>query len=105
MTADSTASDGRLRGLSDTMRAFAEATIDYQRLLRTVAECMARLIGHGCIVALLSEDQQQLLPAAVFFQDPILMQGAQRVLGNGAVPIGNSKLGKRLIEQRQCVLI
>ena len=105
MTADSTVSDGRLRGLSDTMRAFAEATIDYQRLLHTVAERMAQLVGHGCVIALLSEDQQRLIPAAVFFEDPILMQGAQRVLGNGAIPIGISKLGKRLIEQRQCVLI
>src|SRR6187431_2870987 len=62
MTADSTVSDGRQRGLSDAMRAFAEATIDYQRLLRTVAERMARLLGHGCVIALSSEDEQQLIP-------------------------------------------
>lgn len=105
MTADSTESDGRLRGLSDTMRAFAEATIDYQRLLSTVAERMARLVGHGCIVALLSEDEQRIVPAAVFFEDPQLMQGAQGVLANGPVPIGSSRLSKRLIEQRKCVLI
>ncbi|HYQ46870.1 MAG TPA: ATP-binding protein [Polyangiaceae bacterium] len=105
MTVDSTVSDGRLRGLSDTMRAFAEATIDYQRLLATVAERMARLVGHGCIVALVSEDLQRLIPAAVFFEDPILMQGVQGVLSNGPVPIGSSKLSKRLVEQRQCVLI
>ena len=102
---DSTISDGRLRGLSDTMRAFAEATIDYQRLLRTVAERMARLVGHGCIVALLSEDQQRIIPAAVFFDDPLLMQGAQGVLSNGPIPIGTSRLSKRLVEQRKCVLI
>ena len=105
MTADSTVSDGRLRGLSDTMRAFAEATIDYQRLLRTVAERMAGLVGHGCVLALFSEDEQLLNPAAVFFEDPILMQGADRVLTNGPIPIRTSKLGKRLIEQRQGVLI
>jgi len=105
MTADSTVSDGRLRGLSDTMRAFAEATIDYQRLLRTVAERMAKLVGHGCVVALLSEDQQRLIPAAVFFEDADLMRGARGVLGNGPIPIGASKLGKRLIEKRECVLI
>jgi len=105
MTADSTVSDGRLRGLADTMRAFAEATIDYQRLLRTVAERMAGLIGHGCVIALLSEDEQLLDPAAVYFEDPMLMQAAQGVLANGPIPIRSSKLGKRLIEQRQCVLI
>ena len=105
MTADSTVSDGRLRGLSDTMRAFAEATIDYQRLLRTVAERMAGLVGHGCVVALLSEDEQWLSPAAVFFEDALLMQGAQRLLNNGPIPIRASRLGKRLIEERQGVLI
>jgi two-component system, cell cycle sensor histidine kinase and response regulator CckA len=87
------------------MRAFAEATIDYQRLLKIVAERMARLVGHGCIVALLSEDQQRIIPAAVFFEDPLLMQGAQGVLANGPIPIGSSKLSKRLVEQRKCVLI
>jgi len=105
MTTDPAIGAGRLRGLSDTMRAFAEATIDYQRLLSTVAERMARLVGHGCVIALLSEDQEWLNPAAVFFEDPILMQGAERVLANGAVPIGTSKLSKRLVELRQCVLI
>ena len=105
MTADSTAGDGRLRGLSDTMRAFAEATIDYQRLLSTVAERMARLVGQGCVVALLSEDGQRLNPAAVFFEDPRLMRGAQRVLQNGPIAIRVSKLARRLIEERQGVLI
>ncbi|HEY0464335.1 MAG TPA: GAF domain-containing protein, partial [Polyangiaceae bacterium] len=105
MTTDPTIGDGRLRGLSDTMRAFAEATIDYQRLLQTVAERMARLVGHGCVIVLLSEDQKWLNPAAVFFEDPRLMQGAQRVVANGPIPIGASKLSKRLIERRECVLI
>jgi PAS domain S-box-containing protein len=105
MTADSTIGDARLRGLSDTMRAFAEATIDYQRLLATVAERMARLVGQGCIVALLSEDQQRIIPKSVFFEDPRLMQSAQGVLSNGPIPFGSSRLSKRLIEQRTCVLI
>ncbi|MEI9939468.1 MAG: ATP-binding protein [Pseudomonadota bacterium] len=105
MTADSTVGDGRLRGLSDTMRAFAEATIDYQRLLGTVAERMASLVGQGCVIALLSEDGELLNPAAVFFEDPLLMQRAQGVLKNGPIPVRASKLGRRLIEQRQCVLI
>src|SRR6188768_463 len=105
MTADPTVNDGRLYSLSDTMRAFAEATIDYQRLLRTVAERMARLVGHGCVLVLVSEDGQQLCPVAVYFEDPNLMRGAQRVLANGPVPMAASKLSKRLIEERKCVLI
>jgi len=87
------------------MRAFAEATIDYQHLLRTVAERMSGLLGQGCLIALLSEDQQRLSPAALFFEDPALMQGARGVLDNGAIPIGASKLAQRLVQQRQCLLI
>jgi two-component system, cell cycle sensor histidine kinase and response regulator CckA len=105
MTADSPASDRRLRRLSDTMRAFAEATVDYQRLVSTVAERMARLVGHGCVLALLSEDEQLLHPTAVFFEDPLLMRGAQGVLKNGPISIRASKLAQRLVEQRACVLI
>ena len=105
MTGDLLVADGRLRGLSDTMRAFAEATIDYQRLLNTVAERMARLVGNGCVVALLSEDEQSLLPGAVYFDDPQLMLAAQSVLANGPISIADSKLGQRLIRQRQALLI
>jgi PAS domain S-box-containing protein len=105
MTADPTVSDRRLRGQSDTMRAFAEATIDYQRLLCTVAERMSRVLGHGCVIALLSEDEQQLIPAAAFFEDPELVQAAQAVLHNGPIPIRASRLGKRLIDERKGVLI
>src|SRR3954470_24441617 len=104
MTGDLPAPDGRLHGLPDTMRAFAEATIDYQRLLNTVAERMGRLVGNGCVVALLSEDEQSLLPGAVFFDDPQLIVNAQRVLHNGPIPIAESKLGQQLFRQRRALL-
>jgi len=63
------------------MRAFAEATIDYQRLLCTVAERMARLVGHGCVIVLVSKDGQQLCPVAVYFEDPNLMRGVLYLSG------------------------
>jgi two-component system, cell cycle sensor histidine kinase and response regulator CckA len=105
MTGDTLLPEGRLHGLSDTMRAFAEATIDYQRLLKTVAQRMAQLVGNGCVIALLSEDEQSLLPGAVFFDDPQLMKGAERVLENGPIPIAESKLAQQLIGQRRPLLI
>ncbi|MES1178597.1 MAG: ATP-binding protein [Myxococcales bacterium] len=105
MTGELLVPDGRLHGLSDTMRAFAEATIDYQRLLNTVAERMASLVGNGCVVALLSDDEKSLLPGAVFFDNPQLMLGAERVLQNGPIPIADSKLGQHLIRHRKALLI
>lgn len=59
MAANSERSDGRLLALSETMRAFAEATVDFRRLVRIVAERAAFLIGDGAALLLLSEDQQQ----------------------------------------------
>ena len=105
MTGQLPVPDGRLYGLSDTMRAFAEATIDYQRLLSTVAERMARLLGNGCIVALLSDDEQCLIPGAVFFDDAPLMARARAVLENGPIPLSASKLGQHLVVQRKALII
>jgi two-component system cell cycle sensor histidine kinase/response regulator CckA len=105
MTGELLVPDGRLHGLSDTMRAFAEATIDYQRLLNTVAERMAHLVGDGCVVALLSEDEKSLIPGAVFFDEASLMAAAQRVLANGPIPVVNSRLAQHMIVQRKALLI
>jgi len=60
MAASTERSDGRLRALCETMRAFAAATTDYPRLLDVVCQQMARLIGDGCSLALLSEDGKSL---------------------------------------------
>ena len=68
MGANTERSDGRRLALSETMRAFAEATVDFQRLLRTVAQRVAFLIGDGCALLLLSEDQQQLTVSAIHFR-------------------------------------
>lgn len=105
MTGDLLEAGGRLHGLSDTMRAFAEATVDYQRLLATVAERMARLVGNGCVVAMLSEDELSLIPAAVFFEDPATLAIAQGVIDNGPVAIEKSALAKRLVQSRKAVLV
>jgi len=45
----------RLFVLSGALRAFAEATTDYERLLDVVARTMASVVADGCIVRLLSE--------------------------------------------------
>jgi two-component system cell cycle sensor histidine kinase/response regulator CckA len=105
MTGDFGSSDRRLHGLSDTMRAFAEATIDYQRLLCTVVERMAALLGGGCVLALVTEDERSLVSGAVHFDDPVRMQAAERLLAAGPIPVAGSSLGARVIQTRKGVLI
>ena len=97
--------DGRLRGLSDSMRAFAEATIDYQRLLDTVVLRLANLVGDGCILALLSEDERTLHTGAVYFEDARAMASAQVILANGPISVASSVLSQRLLANRGGVLI
>ncbi|HVU00423.1 MAG TPA: ATP-binding protein [Polyangiaceae bacterium] len=45
----------RLRVLSTALRAFAEATTDYERLLNVVAHAVSDVIADGCVVRLLSD--------------------------------------------------
>jgi signal transduction histidine kinase len=56
--------EARLRILSDTLRSFAEATSDYDRLFEVVAQKLAEVVKDGCVVRLLSEGGW-LAPVAV----------------------------------------
>src|ERR1700691_3483307 len=55
----------RLHVLSGALRAFAEATTDYERLLDVVARTVAEVVADGCIVRLLS-DEVWLSPVAFY---------------------------------------
>jgi signal transduction histidine kinase/ActR/RegA family two-component response regulator len=57
--------EDRLHVLSGALRAFAEATTDYERLLNVVARTVADVVADGCIVRLLS-DEVWLSPAAFY---------------------------------------
>ncbi len=58
----------RLRVLSDTLRAFAEATADYKQLLDVISRAFAQVVADGCIVRTLSSTGW-LTPVA--FQLPV----------------------------------
>jgi PAS domain S-box-containing protein len=58
--------DDRLHVLSGALRAFAEATTDYERLLTVVAHTVSDAVADGCIVRLLS-DGGWLTPVAFHF--------------------------------------
>jgi signal transduction histidine kinase/ActR/RegA family two-component response regulator len=48
--------EARLQTLSDTVRAFAEATSDYERLFQVVAQKLSEVVKDGCVLRLLSDD-------------------------------------------------
>ncbi len=55
--------------LSETFRAFAEATTDYASLLETVARKLTELIGDACVVSLAAADGTWLDPSAAYAVD------------------------------------
>jgi len=56
--------EARLRTLSDTLRSFAEATSDYERLFQVVAQKLSEVVKDGCVLRLLSSDDW-LSPVAI----------------------------------------
>src|SRR3954465_680974 len=56
--------EDRLHTLSNTPRAFAEATSDYDRLFQVVAQKLAEVVKDGCVLRLL-EDDGWLAPVAI----------------------------------------
>jgi len=70
----------RLRMVSDTTRAFMEATVDLEALLQTVVDRLAAVIGDSCCMLLLSDDRSTLVPAALSDRDPSVAAESRRVL-------------------------
>jgi PAS domain-containing protein len=60
----------RLQLLAETVFALAEVGLDYRAALELVVRRTAELIGDVCVVRLLSEDGQWLLPGPYFHPDP-----------------------------------
>jgi PAS domain S-box-containing protein len=97
--------DRRLHALSETMRAFAEATTDDARLPGVVAERLASLIGDGCCVCLLSEDGTELTPTAIHFREPGVEEAARRILAAGPIRVDGPSMGARVVRTREVVLL
>ncbi|MEJ7597583.1 MAG: PAS domain S-box protein [Kofleriaceae bacterium] len=72
--------DARLRLVSETTRAFAEATTDLGRLLETIADRVATTIGDSCAILMLSEDNARLIPVALADPDPVVLELSRSVL-------------------------
>jgi len=70
----------RLRVVSETMRAFTDATSDSRRLPDVVAQRAAEIFDGVCAVLLLSENGQLLTAEAVFAADPQLRRQGRDAL-------------------------
>jgi signal transduction histidine kinase len=70
----------RMRVLAEAARAFAEADLNPASVLAALTRHVADAIGDVCIIRLLSDDAEWLLPAAVHHPDPAMTAFIRDVL-------------------------
>jgi two-component system, cell cycle sensor histidine kinase and response regulator CckA len=99
----------RLRVLSSSLRAFAEATTDYEALLNVVAKTLAEVVKDGCVVRLLLDDGS--LPAAAihipfeqYVDDPVAVE---RVRSHVAAPrhLSQQPAAQRVLDTGEALLV
>jgi PAS domain S-box-containing protein len=60
----------QMQVLAELSRTLAECGLDYQRVLDTIVQRTAEIIGDACIIILYSDDKQQAFPLAYHHRDP-----------------------------------
>jgi len=101
--------EDRLRLLLGTLRDFAEATTNYERLLDVVASGLARVVKDGCVVRLLAKDGG-LDAAAIHMpvQDRIAdpaVAARMREHVSGRRSLSEHAEGRRVIETGEALLV
>jgi signal transduction histidine kinase len=92
-----------LQVLAEASQAFAEAGLDLQRLLDTITRQIASLDIDLCVIRLLSDDEQWLIPVAHYHPDPEARDMLPQIL---SVPQGASEgLNGQVAQSGQPLLI
>ncbi|HET9015281.1 MAG TPA: GAF domain-containing protein [Thermomicrobiaceae bacterium] len=79
----------RAQALSEAAQDFAAASLHVRAVLETVTRKVAEVLGDGCVIRLLSADEQQLEPVALYHPDPTALSvlhdivAAPHLLGEG----------------------
>ena len=101
--------EDRLRLLLGTLRDFAEATTDYERLLHVVARRLSDVVKDGCVVRLLTKDggldaAAVHLPAVDRVKDPVVAAQLREHVA-GRRKLSEHEAGRRVIETGEPLLI
>lgn len=78
--AESAAQAKKVRLLADISLAFAEAGVDYEVIVETIARRLTESVGDGCIIRLLSDDKNVLELLAFYHRDAARLAEGRRVL-------------------------
>ena len=101
--------EDRLRILLTSLRAFSEATSDYQRLLDVVARSLAEVVKDGCVVRLL-DGEGWLQPAAIHlpFERRVADPAArERLRAHITAPrhVAEQSTARRVLETGEALLV
>lgn len=80
--------------LSTMTQSFAQAGLDYETVLNTIAWKITENLADGCIIRLVSDDGQWLNPVAVRYRDPRTHEDADPQLSLLRQPVSEGLLGQ-----------
>jgi two-component system cell cycle sensor histidine kinase/response regulator CckA len=95
----------RLRVLSDAVRAFSETATDYPRVLEAVARSVASVVSDSCVVFLISPDEDQLEPVALYAIDPTVEELYRSVLSEEPIALSTHTLIRRILDTGEAALV
>lgn len=98
-------SANRLRVLADASRAFAEVGTEYQTLLNRIARTTADVLGNGCCIRMLSEDEEWLELVALYDLDAEKLELTRIVLGETPLHVSEPSLTTQIFRSKQPLLI
>lgn len=71
-----------IRLLSDAIVAFSEAGTDHHRVLDTIAQSVATVVGDTCLVLVRAPEGDDLITGAIYDQDPALVSELRQLFAN-----------------------
>jgi signal transduction histidine kinase len=94
----------RLQLLADASSTFAEAALDPDRLLATIARRITEAIGDSCGIRLLDEGSPTLRHVAFFHRDPEAQAAITRMFEEVPLRLGEGVLGSAAQSQRSLLV-
>ncbi|MBX7197360.1 MAG: response regulator [Sandaracinaceae bacterium] len=86
----------RLRTLVEVARTFAEATADYDRLIKIIVEQLGTLSGSYCSLGLISDDQQWWEPVAEHAPEPDTIPLINSLIASRRLPLDDKAFSTRV---------
>lgn len=95
----------RAEVLATLQQAFAEAGLEYQNVLDTIALKISETLADGCIIRLTTEDGQWLEPAAVHMNDAKAQSAFDAAGEELREPVGVSRVGQVVSNSEPLVML